>query len=73
MWTLTDLIVILSSILIAFILAFTIEHFENRKAKKENQAEALENQNRIEQIKKLRNEQKEEKAALRYWKQYVNA
>jgi uncharacterized protein YpmB len=73
MWTLTDLIVILSSILIAFILAFAINYFETRKAKKENQAEALENKKRIEQVQKLRNEEKEKEAALRYWKQYVNS
>lgn len=73
MWTLIDLVVILSSIASAFILAFTIIYFENRKEKKEKQSRDLENQKRIEQIQKLRNEEKEQKEALGYWKQYLNS
>ena len=73
MWTLIDLVVILSSIATAFILAFTIIYFENKKEKKEKQAQALENRNRIKQVQKLRNQEKEEKEALGYWKQYLNS
>lgn len=73
MYTTTDIIGIISAVLLSFIISFTLLYIEDRKEKKEKQKET-DRKNKIKAAElKQKEEKKEMELALKYWKNYVNS